>query len=120
MSLAEAARIVGVSRATLAGWRRALPGFPAPAQGAGAGVGAVFDRGAVVAWLRAVGKLTVPAGAQEGVLVLRGTGSRSWTVRFEDAALVLVEDAAGEDRLPAGPRPRTPTHSQCCSTGARP
>ncbi|MFE1558885.1 hypothetical protein ACFW6V_28375 [Streptomyces sp. NPDC058734] len=97
VSLAGAARIAGVSRATVAGWRRTLPGFPVPAQGSG--VGAVFDRGAVVAWLRTVGKLTVPAGLPTGVLVLRGSGPRSRAVRFEDVALVLAEDAAGEDRL---------------------
>lgn len=47
VSLAQAGRIAGVSRTTVAGWRRTLPGFPDPAQGSGAG--AAFDRGAVVA-----------------------------------------------------------------------
>ncbi|MFF5809652.1 hypothetical protein [Streptomyces sp. NPDC012746] len=97
VTLAEAARIAGVSRTTLVGGRRTLPGFPAPAQGSG--VGAVFDRAAVVAWLRGVGKLTVPTGLPAGVLVRRGSGPRSRAVRFEDPALVLAEDAAGEDRL---------------------
>ncbi|MFD0353403.1 hypothetical protein ACFVHW_06575 [Streptomyces sp. NPDC127110] len=97
MTLAEAARIAGVSRATVAGWRRTLPGFPAPTQGVGAG--AVFGRAAMVVWLRVVGKLTVPVGPPSGVLVLRGSGPRSRTVRVEDAALVLAEDAAGEDCL---------------------
>ncbi|RSS53550.1 hypothetical protein EF912_18165 [Streptomyces sp. WAC07061] len=97
MSLAEAGRIAGVSRTTVAGWRRTLPGFPDSAQGSGAG--AVFDRGAVVAWLREVGKLTVPAGLPAGMLVVRGVGSRTRTVRLEDPALALAEDAAGEDRL---------------------
>lgn len=55
--------------------------------------------------LRAVGKLTVPAGLPSGVLVLRGSGSRSRTVRFEDVELVLAEDAAGEDRLSGRERP---------------
>lgn len=53
----------------------------------------------VVAWLRTVGKPTVPAGLTSGVPVLRGADPRSRTVRFEDVAPALAEDAAGEDRL---------------------
>ncbi|MDK9496095.1 hypothetical protein QEZ40_000435 [Streptomyces katrae] len=75
---------------------------------------AASDRAHVVAWLRAGGKLTLPAGPPTGVLVLRGIGHR-----FEDVVLVLAEDAAGKKTAaPAGPPRRTPRRSTGCSTGA--
>ncbi|WP_285546728.1 hypothetical protein [Streptomyces lavendulae] len=42
--MAEAARIAGVRRTTLTAWHRALPGSPAPVQGAGPDHGTAADR----------------------------------------------------------------------------
>ncbi|MFK0256291.1 hypothetical protein [Streptomyces sp. NPDC090445] len=52
-----------------------------------------------MAWLRVVGKPAVPAALPSGLLVVRGPGVRSGAVRLADPALVLAEDAGGEDRV---------------------
>lgn len=95
--LAEVGRIAGVGRAAVVNWRRRLPGFPAPVGGTDASP--VFDRRAVVDWLLAHGKLTVPSVAPAATVTVLGAGGRTRTVRVDDPSLLLADDAEGVDRV---------------------
>ncbi|NED11855.1 hypothetical protein [Streptomyces sp. SID9124] len=79
-------------------WRRRHADFPAPA--GGTDTCPEFDRAAVVAWLLAHGKVTVPTGLEAAPLTVLGAGGER-RMRLYDAALDLDHDAAGEDRLTA-------------------
>ncbi|EFL12778.1 predicted protein [Streptomyces sp. C] len=48
---------------------------------------------------------TTPTVLPSRMLVVRGAGPRTRTVRLEDPALALAEDASGEDRLPGWAAP---------------
>ncbi|MYV64813.1 hypothetical protein GT043_02305 [Streptomyces sp. SID2131] len=95
--LTEAARIAGVGRAVVVNLRRRHPDFPAPA--AGTDIHPRFDRSAVVAWLLAHDKITVPAGMPSATLTVRSAEEREYRFRLDDPVLELSGDAATEDRL---------------------
>ncbi|MGW4551958.1 hypothetical protein ACWEN4_37320 [Streptomyces violaceorubidus] len=91
-------RIAGVGRAAVANWRRRHPDFPAPA--GGTDTHPQFDRSAVVAWLLAHDKVTVPSGVPSATLVLRADGAgKELRCRLDDPWLELATDAAADDRL---------------------
>ncbi|MGW1129855.1 hypothetical protein [Streptomyces sp. NPDC002526] len=99
LTLAEVARICGVRRAAAASWRRRHADFPDPA--GGTDQEPEFDRAAVVAWLLAHDKITIPEGPEAAPLTVAGTGGER-RMRLYDVHLDLdQEDAAGEDRLTA-------------------
>ncbi|MFH9959681.1 hypothetical protein ACH4OX_36510 [Streptomyces roseolus] len=95
--LAEAARIAGVGRATVANWRRHHPDFPAPAGGTTAHP--TYTRSAVVAWLLAHDKITAPTTLPTATLELRPTGAARRRFQLWDPRIELNDDPAGEDRL---------------------
>ncbi|MFC7897681.1 hypothetical protein [Streptomyces sp. NPDC057381] len=96
--MAGIARIASVGRAAVANWRRRHPDFPAPT--GGTATHPKFDRSAVVAWLLAHDKVTVPSGVPSATLVLRAdcTG-KELRCRLDDPWLQLATDAADDDRL---------------------
>ncbi|MFK0142452.1 hypothetical protein [Streptomyces murinus] len=73
VQLADVTHLAGVGRATVGTWRCRHPDFPAPAGPANAPT--VFERGAVVAWLLAHGKITVPTSAPAPARVVRPAGA---------------------------------------------
>ncbi|MFD7261664.1 hypothetical protein [Streptomyces sp. NPDC059874] len=95
--LAEVARMARVGRAAVVNWRRRHPDFPAPT--AGTDVHPEFDRAAVVAWLLAHDKITLPAGAGTASLLVRGTGGATGRFRLDAPWLGLADDIEGTDQL---------------------
>ncbi|MBT2459986.1 hypothetical protein [Streptomyces sp. ISL-86] len=67
VNLAQLAQIAGVGRAAAANWRRRHPDFPAATGGTEASP--TFERGEAVRWLRAHGKLHVPARPRRSATV---------------------------------------------------
>ncbi|MEU5445780.1 hypothetical protein [Streptomyces griseofuscus] len=73
VQLADVAQLAGVGRTAVGTWRRRHADFPAPVGSAETPL--VFERGAVVAWLLAHGKITVPTSVPAPAHVLRPAGA---------------------------------------------
>ncbi|MFD8633734.1 hypothetical protein [Streptomyces sp. NPDC059533] len=95
--IASAGRSAGVGRAAVVNWRRRHPDFPAPT--GGTDVHPEFDRADVVAWLLAHDKITLPAGAGQASLLVRGTAGATGRFRLDAPWLGLADDVEGTDRL---------------------
>ncbi|MFE1416010.1 hypothetical protein ACFW6F_35205 [Streptomyces sp. NPDC058746] len=95
--LAEVAGMARVGRAAVAHWRRCHADFPTPT--AGTETRPEFERADVVAWLLANDKITLPAGAGQASLLVRGTGGATGRFRLDAPWLGLANDVEGTDQL---------------------
>ncbi|WP_405435046.1 hypothetical protein OG373_00035 [Streptomyces avidinii] len=95
--LAEVARMAKVGRAAVVNWRRRHPDFPTPT--AGTETHPEFDRADVVAWLLAHDKITLPAGAGQASLLVRGDMGATGRFRLDAPWLGLADTIEGTDQL---------------------
>ncbi|MFE2326674.1 hypothetical protein ACFXD5_22555 [Streptomyces sp. NPDC059385] len=95
--LAEVAGMARVGRAAVVNWRRRHPDFPAPT--AGTETHPEFERAGVVAWLLAHDKITLPAGAGQAALLVRGDMGATGRFRLAAPWLGLADDIEGTDQL---------------------
>jgi len=98
----EIARVAGVARGTVSGWRRRHPDFPAPVSGTGNGP--VFNRAEVEAWLAGAGRWELAPNARlwrEVNHAAHGTSLGRVVTAVAAAVTPHADGQAPEHELPA-------------------